>query len=144
MTAIQGLLIPVGEDVYAIDAVGVREVVPEPVSTRIPTASAVMLGVFNLRGEVVPLFDTAALLGVGHTEVVRFVVVVATSAGLAGLAANGLPKVIVLEDRVGPSELRGTLGTYMFADGVAVLLDVETLLEPADSTGSAGVRGQAS
>lgn len=140
MTAIQGLLIPVGADVYAIDAAGVREVVPEPIPTRIPTSSAVMLGVFNLRGEVVPLFDTAALLGVGHTETVRFVVVVATSVGVAGLAAYGLPKVMVLEDRVGPSELRGTLGTYLFADGVAVLLDVETLLDPAGTTGSAEVR----
>ena len=143
ITTVHALLLPVGNDVYALDTASVREVVTAPAVTCVPTIAAFMLGMFNLRGEVVPLFDTAALLGVGHLAAVTFVVVVTTSAGPAGLVVSGLPKVVVLDDLVGPSELRATLGMYVHGDGVAVLLDVESLLrtqtgstEPLDVQGS--------
>jgi chemotaxis signal transduction protein len=138
VSAVPALLIPVGDDVYALPAAVVREVVPQPVPTRVPTAPAALLGLFNLRGEVVPMFDTAAVIGIGRIPVAVFAVVVATSAGLAGLVATATPRVVLLEDHVGPSELRGTLGIYLFADGVAVLLDVDALLvAEAGGTGSA-------
>ena len=128
MTAIQALLIPVGDNMYALDATAVREVVTEPLPTRVPTAPPWILGVFNLRGEVVPLFDTAAIIGVGRMTSVTFVVVVTTSVGLAGLVVSGLPQVARLDDHVGPSDMRCTLGMYAFNNDVAVLLDVEALL----------------
>jgi purine-binding chemotaxis protein CheW len=141
MTSIRALLIPVGDDVYALEAAVVREVVSEPQITALPTAVATILGVFNLRGEVVPVFDTAALLGLGRIPAVSFVLVATTSAGLAGLVLSGLPKVAVLEDHAGPSELRGTRGTYVFSEGVAVLLDVEALLAQPTATASVSASG---
>ena len=41
----------------------VREVVAAPTLTRLVTAPSIVLGLFNLRGEIVALLDTAALLG---------------------------------------------------------------------------------
>jgi purine-binding chemotaxis protein CheW len=144
VSAVPALLIPVGDDLYALEAAVVREVVVQPVPTRVPTAPAVLLGLFNLRGEVVPMFDTAAVIGVGRIPIAAFAVVVATSVGLACLVTSGMPKVVQLEDHVGPSELRGTLGAYVFADGVAVLLDVDALLVAhTGGTGSADVLGSA-
>ena len=63
----QAVLLPVGADIYALPVDWVRQVVAAPRVTRLVTASSVALGLFNLRGEIVPLLDVAALLGVGET-----------------------------------------------------------------------------
>ena len=124
------VMFPIGEDRYAVATSAVREVVSDPRSTRLPTAPDVLIGAFNLRGEVVPMFDTAALLGIGRLTGAPVAVVVSTAAGPAGLVVSGLPKVVVLDDEVGRSALHGTLGIYVVDDGIAVLVDVEALLGP--------------
>ena len=63
---VRALLMPVGPDWYAIATESVREVVARPMLTAVPTGPDALVGLFNLRGEIVPLFDTAALLGIGH------------------------------------------------------------------------------
>jgi purine-binding chemotaxis protein CheW len=135
------VILPIGEDRYAVAANTVREVVSEPRPTRLPTAPPVFLGAFNLRGEVVPLFDTAALLGIGNLADTSIAVVVNTAAGPAGLVVSGLPKVAVLNGEIAPSELRGTLGVYKVDDGIAVLVDVEALLLPQTNLVSALTEG---
>jgi purine-binding chemotaxis protein CheW len=122
------VILPIGEDLYAIAADTVREVVSSPQPTRLPTAPSVLLGAFNLRGEMVPLFDTAALLGVGKLADASLTVVVNTAAGPAGLVVSGLPRIALLDAELGPSELRGTLGVYKVGDAIAVLVDIEALI----------------
>ena len=136
------VVLPIGPDRYAVLASTVREVVANPRPTSLPTAPAVILGVFYLRGEVVPMFDTAALLGMGRLDTAPLVVVVLnTVAGPVGLAATGLPEVALLEATMGPSELRGTSGVYTTDAGVVVLLDVEALLLPHTSLPASGLAG---
>ena len=127
---IPAVVFPIGEDRYSVPTSAVREVVSEPRLTRLPTAPAALLGAFNLRGEVIPMFDTAALLGIGTLADAPIVVVVDTTAGPAALAVTGLPKFVVLETEAGISELRGTLGVYTVDEGVAVMLDIEAMLVP--------------
>jgi purine-binding chemotaxis protein CheW len=126
----EAVVFRIGEDLYAVAANTVREVVSDPHPTRLPTAPPVFLGVFNLRGEVVPIFDTAALLGIGTLTDTSTAIVLNTAAGPAGLVVSELPKVALLEGAIGPSELRGTLGVYEVDHGVAVLVDIEALLLP--------------
>jgi len=127
---IPAVVFPIGEDRYAVATSAVREVVSDPRPTPLPTAPAALLGAFNLRGEVIPMFDTAALLGIGKLSETPIAVVVNTSAGPAALVATGLPKFVVLEAETGASELRGTLGVFALEDGVAVMLDIEAMLVP--------------
>jgi len=47
----QALLLPVGDDLYALPMAWVREVVAAPQLTRLVTAPSVVLGLFNLRGQ---------------------------------------------------------------------------------------------
>jgi chemotaxis signal transduction protein len=122
------VIFPIGNDQYAVATAAVREVVSDPRPTRLPTAPAVLLGAFNLRGEVIPMFDTAALLGIGTVTGSPVAVVVNTAAGAAALVVSGLPRFVVLETEVRPSELHGTRGVYTVGDGVAVMLDIEALL----------------
>jgi purine-binding chemotaxis protein CheW len=122
------LLVPVGLDLFAVPMEAVREVVRAPRLTRLPTAPARMLGLFNLRGEIVPLLDTPALLGLGPIPDWLFVAVVRSSLGPAGLAASALPEPVDLSEPVGSSESPATAGTYAVGQRLAVLLDVEELL----------------
>lgn len=135
------VLIPVGSDVYALPVDWVRQVVPAPPLTALPTAPSVVLGLFNLRGAIVPLFDTAVLLGVGNIEMVAFAVVVGSTTGLAGLATTAVPERVSLDTPATGSELPGTAGTFCVDGRVVVLLDPGSLLtmerlgRPAPSTG---------
>ena len=131
----RALLIPVGHDWYAISILTVREVVAGPNLTVVPTAAPATLGLFNLRGEIVPLFDTAGLLGLGGGTDPAFAVVVFTTVGPAGLAATGAPEAVELEEPIGTAEIVAGLGTYGVEGRVATLVDTEALLAPAHTGG---------
>jgi chemotaxis signal transduction protein len=130
MTSAQALLLPIGDDLYALPVDWVREVVAAPTVTRLVTAPPIVLGLFNLRGHIVALLDTAALLGIGKIATTAFAVVVSCPQGPAGLATTGLPERGVLDMPVGESELPGTGGLYRMDQRVAVLLDPASLLTP--------------
>ena len=139
MTAVQAVLLPVGKDLYGVPVDWVREVVTAPPLTPLVTGPELVLGLFNLRGEIVPLLDTAALLGLGKVGTVAFALVVQSPKGLAGLAATAFPQRALLDSLSGPSELPGTAGTYLLGRRVAVLLDPATLLA-SDRLGGADLR----
>ena len=135
MTPLRALLVPVGLDLYAVPMDAVREVVRAPLLTRLPTAPGLVLGLFNLRGEIVPLLDTPALMGLSRIPAWSFVAVVRSRIGSAGLAATALPEPVSLSGAVAPSESPATAGTYATGQRLAVLLDIEALL------GGASLRG---
>jgi purine-binding chemotaxis protein CheW len=130
MTDVHALLLPVGTDLYALPVDWAREVVAGPTLTPLATAPPVVIGLFNLRGQIVPLFDTAALLGLGRVETVAFAVVVNSAHGLAALATTGVPQRRMLDTPAGPSDLPGTTGLYQVGRHAAALLDPAALLTP--------------
>jgi chemotaxis signal transduction protein len=121
---------PVGPDWYAIATDSVREVVAEPKVTAVPTGPHALVGLFNLRGEIVPLFDTAALLGTGRVGAGSFATVVLTELGAAGLAVTAVPEAVEVGP-LSPSDLTAGIGTCTVAGRAATLLDVALLLAPA-------------
>ncbi|HWT21988.1 MAG TPA: chemotaxis protein CheW, partial [Solirubrobacteraceae bacterium] len=74
----QALVLPVGADRYALELADVREVVRGPAITPLPGAPAAVLGALNLRGAVIPVLDTAALLGTGRLGGAPFAAVAET------------------------------------------------------------------
>src|SRR5438876_9293684 len=105
----------------------VREVVRAPRLTRLPTAPRLVLGLFNLRGEIVPLLDTPALMGLSRIAAWPFVAVVRSCIGSAGLAATALPEPVTLSKAIAPSESPGTVGAFAVGQRLAILLDIEAL-----------------
>lgn len=93
----------------AIDLQRVRSVVAEPALTPVPTAPPSVLGLANVRGDIVPVLDTGVLLGLDPVGQARFVLVVETSRGPAGLAVKAMPVTAdVADDRlVDPDALVG-------------------------------------
>ena len=125
------VLLPLGIEWYAVPVESVHEVVSAPAIAPLVTAPPVVLGLFNLRGQIVPLFDTAVLLGVGTVETmgtVEFAAVMQTDDGPAGLATTGLPRRAMLDAAIGPSELPGSNGIYRVDRHAVVLLDPTVLL----------------
>jgi purine-binding chemotaxis protein CheW len=64
----QYLTFKLGDEVFALDIGKVREVMDFTAVTRVPQSPDFMLGVINLRGSVVPVFDMRLKFGMTRTE----------------------------------------------------------------------------
>jgi purine-binding chemotaxis protein CheW len=132
VTGLRALLLPIGDDLYAVPIGTVREVVTAPTVTALPTAPRGVLGVFNLRGSVLPILDSGLLLGREALGGASCAVVVDGGAGDAALVTSGVPVVVDLDRPVQPSRTPGTVGTYQVGDRLAPLIDPVALLRQAD------------
>lgn len=125
----RALLIPVGADWYAVPLASIREVLEPRRITPLPEAPSSLLGVVNMRGEVVPVFDTGLLLGLAATGAEPAAIAVAhTSRGAAGLAATAVPVAETLGEGLGDSALTHGLERRRASVGPATLLDLEAAL----------------
>jgi purine-binding chemotaxis protein CheW len=125
---VQALILDLGDEVYALPLGSVREVVPEPRVTRLPSAPAGLVGLVNVRGEIVPLFDAAALVGAPEGGPLAFAVVVRSHEGPGALAVPRLPRSAELGERASAGGRAGEEAVHPIDGGLAVLLDVEALL----------------
>ena len=127
----RALRLRVGADDYAVPMAVAREVLAAPEITRLPTAPSSVLGVCNVRGEIIPVFDTGVLLGLGRSSAFESIAIVETAMGPAGLASGEVGESIELGEPVGDTEGPATVGAFAVAGGLAVLIDVDALLTPA-------------
>jgi chemotaxis signal transduction protein len=105
------LAFPLGAESYALPLEQVREIVPAPELTPLPTAPPFVIGLLNLRGDVLPVLDAALLLGSPFPADPRYVMVVSVPAGAVGLAADGLPRIVRLEPAAdGQQDVRTVAG----------------------------------
>lgn len=118
-----------GEERFLVPLIGVREVGRVPVLTEIPHAPHGLLGVMGLRGELLPVYDPACLLGL--SDVARQlacpgapaaprearVLVLYTSPGDAGLLVDRLLGVVRLPNSAfsqpGPGVVRSDRGAVI-------------------------------
>ena len=63
------ICVSIGEHLYAIDIMQVREIRGWTASTPLPHAPPHVLGMINLRGAILPVIDLGSLLGIGETAV---------------------------------------------------------------------------
>jgi purine-binding chemotaxis protein CheW len=127
----RALLLHIRDDVFAVPMSAAREVVVAPRLAALPTATANVAGLINLRGDIVPVFDTAMLLGLGTIPSLTFVAVVDTGLGPAGLTMTEMGESVELGESIGVTDAPGTVATYALGTKVAVMIDVETLLASA-------------
>jgi chemotaxis signal transduction protein len=131
----RAILLPVGRNWYALPPVALQEVVADPDVTELPAAPATVRGLFNVRGQILPLLDTGALLGLERPARCPFAVVVRTAHGPAGLAVTGMPEPAELAWLVGPTRARGTMGAYAAGERIAVMLDPQALTAQVQAPG---------
>jgi purine-binding chemotaxis protein CheW len=126
---VRALLLRVGEDAYAVPIAAAREVITTGI-TPLPTAPSSVLGVCNVRGEIIPVFDSGIVLGLGPMPAVDAIAVIETAHGPAGLGMNGFGEAVELGEPVAITETPGTNGAFAVGGVVAVLIDVDALLAP--------------
>jgi purine-binding chemotaxis protein CheW len=123
-----------GNEHYALPVRGVREVAKLAEITPVPGAPAAVLGVWNLRGDVIAALDLATLLGLGDTEPGRIVVV--EEGGLhGGLAVESVLDVGAIPEPLEPTESEYLLGAVLVERVPVGVIDLGAVLG-AVSTGA--------
>jgi purine-binding chemotaxis protein CheW len=133
------------DESYAIPIERVREIVKVPQLTEVPRAPKELLGVMNLRGEVLPVYDVRARLlltqavkpisGPDEVSARSRVLLVRSEAGDAGVLCDGVEGVVrLLPSLTEPPPPGGTEKPFLSGlsrrgDKLYILLDVEKVLE---------------
>ena len=128
-----------GEEKYGLDILKVRELISFPEGlTRIPGMPDFIIGMFNLRGLVIPVMDLRKKFKMSSEEVHEFsvIIIVEVDNKNIGLTVDSVSDVIFVkeEDMQDTSELAVNVDTK-FIKGVAktkdemvILLDIDFLL----------------
>jgi purine-binding chemotaxis protein CheW len=138
----QFLTFRVGARLYALPAQDVAEVIRTPPVARLPQSPASLLGLANLRGEILPLASVGRLLGRGAGEAGASArAIVLNGAAPVALAVDSVEALLAVEDdrvetrqavlAADPGErLTGAFQAGGEAD-VARILDIQSLLAGA-------------
>jgi purine-binding chemotaxis protein CheW len=121
------LVFPLGAESYALPLEQVKEVVPAPLLTALPTAPPFVLGLVNLRGDVLPVLSAGVLLGSPFRVEAAYVMVVDAGGRPVGLAISGLPRIVHLALEPGAPDVHTVDGepVVMTDTGVLVRRPVE-------------------
>jgi purine-binding chemotaxis protein CheW len=122
------IVLPLGEEHYGFTLESVQQVISAPRVTRLPVADAALLGLVNVRGEIVPLFDLAVLMDTGKSGASDFAILVSTSLGPAALGVAAMPQSAEIDEAAAsegpPEEPR----VYPVGGRLVTLLEIEILL----------------
>jgi len=128
----------IGEEEYAVPILAIQEIIKPFTWTRVPQVPPYILGVFNLRGSVIPLIDLRVKFGLqskNHNEDTRFFVLKQDDE-VAGFVIDKLTAAIrIKKENIGPAP--DTIsGNDTMIDGVGkqedriiTILKVDKLLE---------------
>ncbi|MDR3375916.1 MAG: chemotaxis protein CheW [Ancalomicrobiaceae bacterium] len=127
----------VGDQQFATDIMAVREIKGWTDTTTLPNQQEYLLGVLNLRGTIVPIYDLRCRFGLGLTTASRshVVIIVSVLDRMIGLLVDAVSDIITVsssEIRPVPEMERATNTEYLrglisVGDSMVVLLSLETL-----------------
>ena len=121
--------VALGGELYALSVECVLEVTDLRPVTPLPGAPNAVLGVFNLRGNVVPVVDVRALLGSPQAGARAQRIVVTERAGRrAGLAVDAVVGVGPLPGPPEPTDSEYLNGAVLLQGALVGFLDLESLL----------------
>jgi purine-binding chemotaxis protein CheW len=128
----------IGEEEYAIPILGIQEIIKPIEFTRVPGVPSYVLGVFNLRGSVIPLIDLRRKFGLQSTkqdEKTRYIVM-KNEHNEAGFVIDELTEAVRLKNsRISPPpETFQNQGKMIYGigkkdDGILTILNVDELLK---------------
>lgn len=139
---VQQLTFSLAGEEYGVDILAVREIRGWSRVTRIPQASAYMLGVLNLRGAIVPVLDLRLRFGLEREDYGdnTVMIVVAVAERLFGIVVDAVSDVVDIDpatvkpvpDMGAIVDTRYLKGLTTHAERMVMLLDVEKLMRPED------------
>ena len=114
----------VAAEAYAIQVTQVREVSGLGEVTPVPGAPPGVLGVRNLRGQLVPVIDLAAVLGISRVGAPGYLLVVQVNGDQAGLAIDAVSGVSELPEQEEEAESGKLSGAVLDGDDLIGVIDV--------------------
>ncbi len=131
----------IGDEEYGIDILAVREIKAWSAVTELPNTPEFVLGVLNLRGIILPVFDLRCRFGMGRTAPGERHVIIIVNAGdkLIGVLVDLVAEILTLADaevRAVP-EMGFTIdqeflfGLAAVGERLVALIDVEHLFDIA-------------
>ncbi len=89
----------IGDEGYAIDIMAVREIKGWTETTPLPNQPGYILGVMNLRGIIVPVYDLRCRFGMGLTEASRShaIIIVSAQDRMAGLLVDAVSDILTVD-----------------------------------------------
>lgn len=149
-TDTQIVIFRVGSEQYALPTASAREVINYEPPRRLPGSEAWVLGVINLRGEIIPVCDLTSALGLPTSGTPGKTIICDSGSGSVGLVVDEVIAVtsITAEDVTRPQNLsHPALAGVINRDGtLIVLLDLDMAIAgevPGHVHGGAGAAGTA-
>lgn len=135
----------VGEEEFAIDIMAVREIKGWTETTILPNQPEYLLGILNLRGLIVPIFDLRCRFAMGLTTATRahVVIIVSVMERTVGLLVDAVSDILTVqtsEIRPIPDMERAGGGAKFLSgiitreDSMVVVLSLEALFDKAALT----------
>lgn len=135
---LQWVTFQLDEETYGINVLAVREVLRVTDITPVPGVPPYVLGIINLRGNVVTVLDTRRRFGLGekgHDELSR-VVIIETDDHVVGLLVDSVAEVVYLRaseieaaPNVGSDETAKYIqGVHSHDNQLLILIDVARLI----------------
>lgn len=119
----------VGSELYAFPVENVLEVAELGRVSPVPGSGPAVLGVRNLRGEVLPVFDLAAVFGIGREGAAERLVVAEYAGRRAGLAIDEVTDVGPLPEAAEETESQFLVGAALADDSLIGVVDVAKVFE---------------
>ena len=137
-----------GNDRYAIETKNVREILRFKEHTPLPGAPAFLIGIANLRGQIVAVFDLGVFLGIAHEEGsdLSWMVVLGAERIEFGICADAVHDVALVPihqvqaapesvARIAREHVRGvTADGLILLNGEALLKDPRLYIDLGDSS----------
>lgn len=118
---------------YALPVARVLEVVETGDVTPVAGAPATIAGVRNLRGQLVPVLDLAAVLGLPRSASPRCIAIAEDDLGRVGLAIDGVLDVNVLPAADSDVAIPGLDGAVLVDGTLVGVVDVPALVGTLDA-----------
>lgn len=132
----------IGQEVYGVPVLQAQEVLKVPEIAKVPGAPGHVLGIINLRGNVVTVLDMRRRLRLAERPLddAARIIVVETGENVAGILVDRIEEVVELAaDQLAPLPDVGDRDNANVLSGVAhlgedmlILVDVDKLLSPED------------
>lgn len=126
----------VGNECFAVPLLKVREVIGMPEVTAIPQAPAHVVGIINLRGQIITIFDLRSRLGSGTKGEQPTVIICEMPFGQMGMIVDMVSSVLSAESEQISEVPAGSRAAnhdfitniYSHEDELILMLDVEKVI----------------
>jgi len=129
----------IGDEEYGVDIINIREIKGWVPVTLLPNSPEYMLGVLNLRGVIVPIFDLKCRFGLGKTETspLHVMIIVAVGDRIMGILVDavsdiltvGTSQIMDVPDLDQKGDRKFLCGLITHGENMVTLLSLEELFD---------------